>query len=145
MKTETQSPQVQFGRVPSSGRFRAKDGATHRRTFTARPPEGCSRHVTRADYTHNEARLVDIARETRSLVTRLEHIYGRQVGPSIAANSPPRGKPCNEAPTHRNRYVCMQSDLSFVCYKCSCMHEHDWSCKMRQDVSVASRECQLRL
>lgn len=102
----SQAPGAQFCRVPSSGRFRGKDGATRPRTFTSRPPEGCSRHISRADYTHSEARLVDIARETRSLVTRLEQIYGRHVGSAISANSPPRGKPCNEAPTQRNRYAC---------------------------------------
>eukprot|EP00892_Ulva_mutabilis_P003117 jgi/Ulvmu1/12806/UM097_0035.1 len=90
-------------RRESNGQFRDQHGKLRHRTFTSRPAHGVTRVHQRADFTHNPARLVDIATETRSLVNRLEDVYNRPVGPAIANKSPPRGKPCNEAPTSRNR------------------------------------------
>jgi hypothetical protein len=106
-----------LARVPSSGKYRDVNGVPQPRTFTARPKPGCSRPVTRVDFTHNEARLVDIARETQSLVSRLERVYGRQVAVTIAANTRPVNKPCNEAPTALNRQASDVSELFAI--KCS--------------------------
>lgn len=90
-------------RHDSNGQFRDHHGNLKPRTFTSRPSHGLARTIHKADFTHNSARLVDIATETRSLVHRLESVYNRPVGQAIAEKSPPRGKPCNEAPTSRNR------------------------------------------
>lgn len=105
----TSSPQhlsrmpVRLERYGSNGQFRDNYGKIRPRTFTSRPCHGLPRSCNKADFTHNPARLVDIATETRSLVHRLESVYSRPVGQALATKSPPRGKPCNEAPTGRNR------------------------------------------
>lgn len=97
-------PQATFGeRPPSSNKFRARSGAVHTRTFTSRPAVGCARRTQKLDFSHNPAQLERIENETRSLVTRLERVYGRDVGTTVRHSSPPRGLPCNEAPHSRNR------------------------------------------
>ena len=96
--------QATFGeRPPSSNKFRARSGAVHARTFTARPAAPCPRRAPKLDFSHSPAQLERIENETRSLVTRLERVYGRDVGSTVRHASPPRGLPCNEAPHSRNR------------------------------------------
>lgn len=102
-------------RRESNGQYRDHHGKLRPRTFTSRPSHGLARTQHRSDFTHNPARLVDIATETKSLVTRLEHVYSRPVGPAIANKSPPRGKPCNEAPTSRNRLAALHNGPCLLC------------------------------
>lgn len=106
---------VNLERDDSHGQFRDHHGNLKPRTFTSRPSHGLARTMHKADFTHNSARLVDIATETRSLVHRLENVYNRPVGQAIAKKSPPRGKPCNEAPTSRNRLVSLFRECRMSC------------------------------
>jgi hypothetical protein len=92
-------------RPQTSSYYRDNAGIVRPRTFTARPPVDRARRLPKADYSHTNAELEQMENETRSLVQRLQRVYGRPVAATVSSASPPHRLPCNEAPHSVNRCV----------------------------------------
>jgi hypothetical protein len=103
------------GRPGTSNKIRTQSGRMRPRTFTARPAVATPPRRRKADYSHSDAQLAAIATETRSLVNRLQRVYGRPRGESAERDAPPRGLPCNEAPAARSRCACTRELLLESC------------------------------
>jgi hypothetical protein len=101
---------VMTERPLTGNKIRTGSGRVRSRTFTRRPNAAGAKRFAKADYTHNEAQLSAMMKETQSLVARLNKVYHRK---GSSAGTAPRT--VFEAPTARNRYAIWQPPIAHIC------------------------------